>query len=211
MTYSMLLDRSVDFLGYLGLAYAPNYQTSIDRSVGLALIQQLWDRAEPGGYANHMTTNPLPNTPAHQVLIQVGLGDFQVSNLTSDAEARTIGAKLITPLLDAGRGGLVNPGWGLTAISSYPFSGSALAYFDSGPVRSNGNGGWLGNNPSPLANKTVTEASGATANDGVDPHERPRRSATARAMKSAFLRVGGSVTQTCGINPCYAGSWTGPK
>ena len=104
MTYSMLLDRSVDFLGYLGLAYAPNYQTSIDRSVGLALIQQLWDRAEPGGYANHMTTNPLPNTPAHQVLIQVGLGDFQVSNLTSDAEARTIGAKLITPLLDAGRG-----------------------------------------------------------------------------------------------------------
>jgi len=209
MTYSTLLDRSVDFLGYLGLAYAPSYQTSIDRSVGLALIQQLWDRAEPGGYVNHMTTNPLPNTPAHQVLIQIGLGDFQVSNVTADAEARSIGAKIMTPITDTGRAGTVNPGWGLSAISAYPYNGSALVYFDSGAVRSNGSGGWLGNTPTIFANKTPIEAAGSVANDGEDPHEHPRRSATGRLMKSGFLRVGGVINQTCGIRACYANGWAG--
>ncbi|MEI7559177.1 MAG: hypothetical protein WCJ63_01165 [Actinomycetes bacterium] len=208
MTYSTLLDRSVDFLGYLGLAYAPSYQTSIDRSVGLALIQQLWDRAEPGGYVNHMTTNPLPNTPAHQVLIQIGLGDFQVSNITADAEARTIGAKLMTPIVDSGRAGTVNPGWGLSSISSYPYNGSALVYFDSGPVRANGQG-WLGNSPTVFGNKTPVESAGSVANDGEDPHEHPRRSATGRAMKSGFLRVGGVINQACGVKACYANGWAG--
>jgi hypothetical protein len=209
MTYSTLLDRSVDFLTYLAIAYAPGYPDAYNRSLGIALIQQIWDRAEPGGYALHMTTNPLPNTPQHQVLMQVGVGDFQVSNITADAEARTVGAKIMTPIVAAGRGGLTNPGWGLSAIPSYPYNGSALVYFDAGPVRSDGAGGWLGNSPAPFANVTAKKASGSSANDGADPHERPRRSSSGRAMKSAFLRVDGSVTQTCGSNPCNAEPWTG--
>ena len=46
----------------------------------LDLIQQLWDRGDPDGYAQQMTEHPLPDTPAHQVLMQIAYGDFQVSD-----------------------------------------------------------------------------------------------------------------------------------
>jgi hypothetical protein len=210
MTYSTLLDRSTDFVTYKMLAYVPGYSSALDRSLGLSLIQDLWDRAEPSGYVNHMTSNPLPNTPAHNVLMQVGLGDFQVANITADTEARSIGARIYSPIVANGRGGTTNPGWGLTPIGSFPYDGSALVYFDSGPVRSNGAGGWLGNNPPLFANVNPTEASGSNAGDGHDPHEHPRRSAMGRAMKAGFLQVGGKITSTCNGGVCLAGGWAGP-
>ncbi|MEI6446290.1 MAG: hypothetical protein WCO96_00250 [Actinomycetes bacterium] len=208
MTYSTLLDRSTDFEGYL-VAYKSSYGDALNRSLGLAMLQDIWDRAEPSGYVNRMTTNPLPNTPPHQVLMQVGLGDHQVHNITADTGARSIGASIHRPIVDAGRGGATNPGWNLPTITSYPFSGSALVYFDSGPVRSNGSGGWLGNTPPGFANVPPVEASGASGNDGVDPHEHPRRSATGRAMKASFLQINGKIIDACGGIPCYAGGWAG--
>ena len=63
----------------------------------------MWDRGEPDGYANHMTTDPLPDTPAHKVLIEMAYGDHQVSNVATEVEARTIGAPLRYPALDPGR------------------------------------------------------------------------------------------------------------
>ena len=209
MTYSTLLDRSTDFQGYL-VAYKSGYKDALNRSLGLAMLQDIWDRAEPSGYVNHMTNNPLPNTPSHQVMMQVGLGDFQVHNITADTEARSIGASIYSPIADTGRGGPTNPGWGLSPIASFPFSGSALVYFDSGPVRSNGSGGWLGNESPEFANVAPEKASGSTANSGQDPHEHPRRSATGRAMKASFLQVGGTIPNACGGLPCYAGGWAGP-
>ena len=50
----------------------------------MALLQMFWDRAEANGYAQHMATDPLPNTPAHQVLIHAALGDFQVTNFSAE-------------------------------------------------------------------------------------------------------------------------------
>ena len=35
-------------------------------------------RAEPAGYLNAVTKNPLPGTPPHRLLFQYGLGDAQV-------------------------------------------------------------------------------------------------------------------------------------
>ena len=65
------------------------------------MIQMMWDRGEPNGYANHMTGDPLPGTPAHKVLIEMAYGDHQVSNVATEVEARTIGAPLRRPTLDA--------------------------------------------------------------------------------------------------------------
>ena len=42
----------------------------------LSMIQLLWDRAEGNGYAHHMTTDPLPNTPAHTVLMHPAFADL---------------------------------------------------------------------------------------------------------------------------------------
>ncbi len=203
MTYSTLLDRSKDFVSYNAAAYVPNYTVPIDRSIGLALAQDLWDRAEPSGYVNHMTTDPLPNTPAHTVLMQIGLGDFQVANITADTEARTIGAKMVTQMPSSSRVGTTNPGWNIPFVTagSAGWGGSALVYFDSGPIR---DGGALGNNPPIFANAIPAST------DGHDPHEHPRRSAQGREMKAGFLQVGGTIKNTCGLIQCLAGGYAGP-
>ena len=102
-------------------------------------MQLLWDRGEANGYAQHMTSDPLPNTPAHHVLLQMAYGDHQVSNLAGEVEARTIGAQVHTPELDAGRHWGVDPLFGLTPIGSYPYSGSAaMVYYDGGPLNFTG-------------------------------------------------------------------------
>ena len=46
----------------------------------MAVIQQLWDRAEPSGFIDVIgPSNPLPNTPTQAVLLHYGLGDAQVT------------------------------------------------------------------------------------------------------------------------------------
>ena len=75
---NLLLARSTDFTSFsqfLGIYYRdPSMYPVI-----LDLLDQLWDRADPDGYAPYMTSHPLPDTPTHQVLMQIAYGDFQVS------------------------------------------------------------------------------------------------------------------------------------
>src|SRR6185295_5536852 len=102
MNFSTLLRRSSDFDTYaIGLYNA--YPDEGERPLLLSLMQLLWDRGEADGYAQHMTTDPLPNTPAHHVLMHVALGDHQVSNYAADVEARTIGAATQPTPVAAGR------------------------------------------------------------------------------------------------------------
>ena len=80
----------------------PSYPNELQRPLLLSLIQMLWDRGEPNGFAWHMTDDPYPNTPSHTVLLHMAFGDHQVANIGTEVEARTIGAKLRTPALDPG-------------------------------------------------------------------------------------------------------------
>src|SRR3546814_13381269 len=69
MNYSTLLNRSLDWEGAYGeLAYA-FYPTKAEQKLLFALLQMLWDRGEANGYAQHMTADPPPGTPAKQVQI----------------------------------------------------------------------------------------------------------------------------------------------
>ncbi|MEI8356942.1 MAG: hypothetical protein WCH13_00465, partial [Deltaproteobacteria bacterium] len=68
MNYSTLLQRSVDWDTYRTI-YDPSYPVEMERAFGLGLIQMLWDRGEANGYAQHLTDDPLPNTPPHTVLM----------------------------------------------------------------------------------------------------------------------------------------------
>ena len=47
-----------------------------------------------------MTSHPLPDTPSHQVLMQIAYGDHQVSMYAAAVQARTIGASAYQPALD---------------------------------------------------------------------------------------------------------------
>src|SRR6185436_1195075 len=131
MNYSTLLTRSVDFDTYSMVLY-PAYPNELERPLLFALIQMLWDRGEANGYAHHITTNPLPNTPQHKVLLHVAFGDFQVANCTTDVEARTIGASIYQPALALGRSIDVTPYYAIPAIPSFPFDGSAMVIWDAG-------------------------------------------------------------------------------
>jgi hypothetical protein len=188
----LLLQRSKDWPTYEKFIAAA-YPDPSERPLLLDLIQQLWDRGEPDGYAGHMTTDPLPNTPAHTVLMQIAFGDFQVSDFAAEIEARTIGAHVYRPALDAGRwpGKNNRAARYIPPIKSFPFDGSALVYWDSGP-------GHTGQPP----------LSNLPPSIGEDPHENPRATKAARAQKSAFLEPDGKVIDVCGGRPCHTDVFT---
>ena len=205
MGYSTLLTRSIDFDAYSGILY-PSYPDELSRPLLLSLVQMLWDRSEPNGYAHVMTDNPLPNTPAHKVLLNVALGDHQVTNWQADVEARTIGASIRTPIVYDGRWPGVDVGWGIDPITSYPFTGSAIVYWDGGPTRANPAPppAEIGTDVPPLANVPNTS--------GQDPHSLPRNDPKEQQMVSDFLRPDAisSITDTCLGMPCFDGGFTGP-
>jgi hypothetical protein len=147
MNYSVLLPRSTDFDDFAPALYG-SYPDEGDHPLIFTLMQLLWDRGEADGYAQHMTTSPLPNTPAHKVLLQMAYGDHQVSNVTTEVEARTIGAQIRTPLLDPGRSPYVTPFYNIPTIQSFPYDGTAVTLWDVGPMRDIG-GGTIKGTPSP--------------------------------------------------------------
>ena len=158
----------------------------------LDLMQQLWDRGEADGYAAHMTSDPLPGTPAHKVLMQTAYGDHQVSQYAAAVEARTIGAQAHQPALDLpARSQDANLFYGIPAIQSYPFDGSAWVIWDDGP-------GLV--SPPPLTNMPPTV--------GRDPHGDVRATVSARTQKSDFLDANGSVVDVCGGLPCHTDVFT---
>jgi hypothetical protein len=238
MNYANLLRRSVDFDEYAELpsvglyAFYPN---ELERPLVLSMMQLLWDRGETNGYAHHITDDPLANTPEHQMLLQLAVGDHQVSNLTAEVEARTIGARVYKPALDPGRHWETNPFMQLPGIEFGsapfdPYTGSALVYYDGGPVGYSNDGVGeavveCSNNPAsvvPLSNPC--DGSGVMPTDevpprpqngfGEDPHGYPRRSVDALQHIEDFLDPDGFILPCTDpgpvIRPCYANGFTGP-
>jgi hypothetical protein len=186
INYSVLLPRSKDWDTYSLVMY-PAYPKQLERPLALDLIQTLWDRGEGDGYAQHMTTSPLPGTPSHTVLMHVAFGDQQVTQYQADVEARTIGASIHVPILAPGRSRQAEPSFGIPPIGAYPFAGSAIVYWDAGPARVAA---------PPLENQPNRAQE--------DPHEYPRRTPAARQQKSDFLQPNGTVTDPCAGAPCVA-------
>lgn len=314
--YSTLLPRSVDYVasrtlpqfvlqnlqrflsdpsGYdptslTGVGYSNAfdlaYPDQSQRLLILDLIQTLWDRADPNGYASHMTGSAegglLPDCtgigvvkvanesasrcdigtanpgPDHHVLMQLAWGDHQVANFTAFDEARTIGAEAV-----GGAGGPVgsnvlgggeallntrlcnrdangkytandpvdgdycyspdSPLWNITPIAVYPFDGSAITIYDSGPDGAAdhlGGSSVTGTDPPPPSDVPPPDT---TANN--DPHEYPRRACAAQDQKGAFFDIDGAITGNAGFvtapaqplssggslagPPYFAGGWQG--
>jgi hypothetical protein len=207
MNYSLLLTRSIDFDPFASLLY-PTYPNELERPLIISMIQLLWDRGEPNGYAWHMTRDPYPNTPRHKVLQILSFGDHQVANVATEVEARTIGSRLRLPAVDPGRHTDDVPYFGIRPIRRFPFDGNALVVWDIGPLRPPGCGQpgapeCLGTPPPPITNTAPRV--------GVDPHDLVIESeARVRRQIAEFLRTDGRVIDVCGAFPCHAAGWTGP-
>jgi hypothetical protein len=208
MNYSTLLRRSVDSDEYFklpGVGLYAAYPNQLERPLLLSLIQLLWDRGEANGYAHNMTTDPLANTPSHEVLLQAALGDHQVANVTAEVEARTVGASVYSPALKPGRHWDVNPFMDIPQVTSFPYTGgSMLVYYDGGPVAFTGTRG-QGTATPPNENVPPRTEWGF----GGDPHGYPRAAADGLAQEGAFL--GGSGVPAC-ADPsglCFSNGYTG--
>ncbi len=119
------------------------------------------DRGEPNGYANHMTTNPLPGTPQQNVMIAMAYGDIRSPTSRRRLEARTIGAPLRQPALDANRlpAGFEQPFFDLPTLTGP--AGNAFFVWDIGPKRDEG-GTIKGTDPPRSPTPPRTTASGST-------------------------------------------------
>lgn len=184
MNYSLLLDRSVDFDEYLNGVMKPAYPRRFDRIVGIALAQLLWDRGDTNGYASHVVSDPLPNTPRHDVLLLGAVGDHQVSEYSLRVEAATMGVPAHVPIAAAGRVAESDPAWLLTPISQYPHHGSAYVLWDTGSPSS------------PIAN--------LPPRDGHDPHDDTPNIPAVRALKDQFWHPDGAIDDPCGGAACSA-------
>jgi hypothetical protein len=174
------------------------YPNVAERELLFALIQQLWDRGEGNGYAAFIRGG-LPNTPAHEVLLHGALGDHQVAQITAEAAARTIGAGIRERPFDAGRSFDVTPAYGIDRITAYPYAGSALEIWDSGPEGAGCTG----------PGTEVAPARNVPPHCGDDPHGHPRHTPAGFDQKGAFLRPDGLVTDPCAGGPCRSSRHVG--
>ena len=199
MNYSTLLNRSVDWETYRKV-FEPAYPDPIVRQILFGVMQMLWDRGEGNGYVQHLTDNPYDGTPKHQVILEVAVGDHQVSPLTASIAARTLDIPYHDPALGSGR----DPGFvsltGLEPIETYPAAGSALMFWDSGAMLP------------PLGNISVTASPDWPAKCGdsgsendtalcADPHEDPRDQPGFWDQKKAFYESG-VIIDPCGGEAC---------
>lgn len=174
----MLLPRSADF-STLGFLLKARYGQPLDRPVLQTVFQLLWDRLEPSGYLDAITSNPLPNTPKHRILVHYGLGDAQVTWLGGQMIGRSTGCSMYESNVASGNVTLYGfPFMPDTAVNS---TGSVIV-------------GWrfAGIPEVPYINVPPPKQ--------YDTHEKTRRTMTAQAMTARFLETG-DIVNTCN-GPC---------
>lgn len=174
MPYSLLLTRSVDFDDFL-IVLQPTYKTARNVQHVLGLLQMLWDRTEPTGWAPYVTRDTVSqDTPPKRLLMMAALGDYQVTPLGAHILARATGALHLTPgIRDIA--GLEDTAGPLT-------EGSAYQEFDFGL---------------PAVPITNTPPRGDGFPDGSDPHDKVRELAPVFDATDDFLR-NGQIKNYCG-------------
>lgn len=117
--YSMMLERSQDWPVYKTTLIGA-YPNALDVVIAIHLMQMFWDASEPNLASAHM--GAIPGAPPKQVLMQIGMGDAEVSNISSHYQARTMDIPLLGPTADSP--------WGLEVQDGV--LDNALVIFDGG-------------------------------------------------------------------------------
>jgi pimeloyl-ACP methyl ester carboxylesterase len=165
--YALLLPRSYDFQPFFDVMTA-KFDNAHDIELVMALFQQVWDPAEAAGWLKDMNEAPAADNTPKDVLLQVAIGDAQVSSLGAHVMARAYGARTVAPE--------TRPIWGIEEAEG-GFTGSAIVewFYPDGAVE-------------PVEN--------LPPDDDLDTHECPRREAAAQQQIRDFFDLG-VVNQHC--------------
>lgn len=167
MSYSLLLARSNDFHPFF-LLFRNKYDDAREIALILALNQMLWDSAESAGWAHDLNRDPPEGMTAKEALLQVAIGDAQVTTLGAHLQARAYGAVTIAPE--------VRPIFGVPEVDA-PYDGSALVEWTYSDVPDE-----------PITN--------VPPDVSTDPHECVRREPKGQSQAADFLETG-VVNQYC--------------
>lgn len=188
--YSLLLPRSSDWPQFQ-VIFDAAYTDPVDRAIALQLIQLLWDRGENNGYAQHLTANPYDGIDAKKVLMVEAFGDHQVSNMSTEALARTMGAAVHTPAIADGRSNDVTPMWNIAPLDPAAPTNAILVLWD------------FGTPAPPSVNLPPTEPE-----YGRDPHGAGSQEPLVLQQALTFLLTG-EFTDLCNAGPCQSTVLTG--
>ena len=182
MGYNLLLGRSIDFDEFAG-PFEAAYPDPLDQALSLELMEQLWQRGENAGWAQHLTEEPFEESggPSTVMLLEA-FGDHQVANVSTEKLARTLGIPRLAPTLAEGRSPDVEPYFGIDPVGKLPHPGSALVAWDFGT-------------PAPPTANTAPR-------EGEDPHGKLGEVPQALALVAAFIQPNGVVLDVCGGQPC---------
>ena len=171
MPYNLLLTRSVNFDTFFDVV-RNRYPDGRAAMHLLGLNQMLWDRTEPTGYVPYILEDRFPNTPRHDVLLRVAVGDHQVTTLGAHVMGRSIGVQHV----DMGGRDI----FGLEKVAA-PVQGSGLVEYD------------LGHPPDPVENTPPRACE--------DPHGKVRSLDSARRQMDVFFRTG-TIENHCSDGVC---------
>jgi len=94
--YGVLLPRSYDFDLYLNILRS-KFEDHRQIMQVIGLMSMLWEPAEGAGWFHDMNRSPADGQQAKDVLLQVAIGDAQVSTLGAHMMARAYGASTVYP------------------------------------------------------------------------------------------------------------------
>ncbi len=170
--FPFLLHRSVDFSPF-ELVLRGFFPDRADASMLLALLGTGFHRFDGFAFGPHLGDDPLPGTPAHEVLLHIAKEDAQVHNENSFMLGRAAGAVIVP---DA-----VRVPWGF-AEGTYPITAPvSMIEYDFG----------VPDDPTPLDPPPAE----------TDTHGWLRKLPEAQDQLIHFLRTG-EVIDTCAGAPC---------
>ncbi len=94
--WSLLFERSV-FWPPLRITMKGAYPEPWDYQQNVALMGMLFEKVDPVTTAHRVIADPLPDTPAKQLLLYMAIGDALVTNSASDTLARVLDLPVIGP------------------------------------------------------------------------------------------------------------------
>ncbi len=165
--WSMLFERSIAWSALKGAAQG-SYIDPLEYQQLIILLAMHFEPYDPITTASRVVGNPMPNTPAKQILLYEAIGDCLVNNYSTETVVRTMGIPLITPS--------VRQVWGMEGSSATLTSG--LSVYDEHPT------------PLPPTTTNAQPAEDNGTHSGVN-----RRQAVLDQVRAFVLD--GNITQTC--------------